>query len=238
MLLISQRMEKDGYTTNVITYEYNSEGQRTEKTVDGETTKYYYNGSLLLGEERDGTTLYYYYDSTGQLIGLNYNGVNYYALRNLQGDVVALTDKNGTKVVSYVYDSWGRVISVTGSLKDTLGKDNPFRYRGYYYDEETGFYYLQSRYYDPETCRFLNADGLLDNGSGMHGLNLYIYCNNNPVNLVDPSGQSALDSLLVLAGALAGASVGALSASTSSAQKGAIVSIVFRKIKILPFGSR
>ena len=113
------------------------------------------------------------------------------------------------------------MISVTGSLKDTLGKDNPFRYRGYYYDEETGFYYLQTRYYDPITCRFLNADGLLDNGSGMHGLNLYIYCNNNPVNLVDPSGQSALDSLLVLAGALAGASVGALSASTSSAQKGA-----------------
>lgn len=112
--------EKSGYT---VSYEYNADGLRTEKTVNGETTKYYYKGSQLLGEERDGTTLYYYYDSTGQLIGLNYNGVNYYALRNLQGDVVALTDKNGTKVVSYVYDSWGRVISVTGSLKDE--KYNP-----------------------------------------------------------------------------------------------------------------
>lgn len=111
---------------------------RTEKTVDGDTTKYYYNDNQLLGEERDGEKLYYYYDDGDQFIGLNYNGVNYYALRNLQGDVMALTDKNGTKVVNYVYDSWGQVISVTGSLKDTLGKDNPFRYRGYYYDEETG----------------------------------------------------------------------------------------------------
>ena len=123
MLLISQRVETDGFTTNAITYEYDSEGQRTEKTVDGETTTYYYNDSQLLGEERDGAKLYYYYDDGGQIIGLNYNGVNYYSLRNLQGDVVALTDKNGTKVVSYVYDSWGRVISVTGSLKDE--KYNP-----------------------------------------------------------------------------------------------------------------
>ena len=182
--------EKSGYT---ISYEYNADGLRTEKTVNGKTTKYYYEGSKLLGEQKEGVNLYYFYDSDGQMMGLRYNDVNYYPIRNLQGDVVALTDYNGSKVVEYVYDSWGKVENVTGSLKDTLGKDNPIRYRGYYYDEETGLYYLQSRYYDPATCRFVNADNITDSGAGLLANNLFAYVANNPINYGDPTGQNLLD---------------------------------------------
>lgn len=108
---------------------------------------------------------------------------------NLHGDVISITDSNGNKVVTYIYDAWGKVINITGRLANTLGKDNPIRYRGYYYDEETGFYYLQSRYYDPETCRFLNADTGLLPEYGNLGMNLYLYCLNNAVNMFDSNGM-------------------------------------------------
>ena len=91
-------------------------------------------------------------------------------------------------MVEYIYDSWGRILSVTGTLTATLGADQPFRYRGYVYDEETQWYYLQSRYYDPNTCRFISADVLLSTGQGVIGHNSFAYCLNNPVNLNDPDG--------------------------------------------------
>ena len=87
-----------------------------------------------------------------------YNGTDYYYRKNLQGDIIAILNTNGTKVVEYTYNAWGEVLGVTGSLANTIGRINPFRYRGYYYDTETGFYYLQSRYYDPVVGKFLNAD--------------------------------------------------------------------------------
>lgn len=92
-------------------------------------------------------------------------------------------------MVSYTYDAWGKVLSVTGTLASTIGTINPFRYRGYYYDRETGFYYLNSRYYDPEVGRFINADAVLGANGGIVGYNLFAYCNNNPVNYSDPSGE-------------------------------------------------
>lgn len=96
---------------------------------------------------------------------------------------------------SYTYDSWGKVVAVTlaGSSSDPNGimEKNPFRYRGYYYDGETGFYYLESRYYDPEAKRFINADGLISTGQGVMGYNMYSYCMNNPANMADPSGMCA-----------------------------------------------
>ena len=112
----------------------------------------------------------------------------YYYLRNAQGDIVKLIDNTGLTVVEYTYDSWGRIIATTGSLANTVGANQPFRYRGYVYDEETGWYYLQSRYYDPVTCRFISADVLLSTGQGVIGHNSFAYCNNNPVEKEDSQG--------------------------------------------------
>ncbi len=120
---------------------------------------------------------------------MNYNGTEYYYLRNGQNDIVGIMDGSGTKVVEYTYDSWGKPLTVTGTLATTLGANNPFRYRGYYYDTETGLYYLQTRYYDPEVCRFISADVYLSTGQGIVGSNMYAYCNNNPANMTDPSGH-------------------------------------------------
>ena len=103
------------------------------------------------------------------------------------GDVVGLVDKTGTTMVTYKYDVWGKPESTTGPMATTLEVANPFRYRGYYYDTESGFYYLQSRYYDPEVGRFLNADAYLNSGH-MLGTNAYVYCYNNPVMYADYTG--------------------------------------------------
>ena len=91
-------------------------------------------------------------------------------------------------VVSYTYDPYGKPLTTTGSLASTLGADNPLRYRGYVFDSETGMYYLQSRYYDPATCRFINADSYASTGQGILGHNMFAYCLNSPVNLQDSSG--------------------------------------------------
>lgn len=111
--------------------------------------------------------------------------------RNAQGDIVKLIDGSGSTVVEYLYDSWGKPISVTGTLATTLGADQPFRYRGYVYDNETQWYYLQSRYYDPVTCRFISADVLLSTGQGVIGHNSFAYCLNNPLALWDSNGHKS-----------------------------------------------
>ena len=118
------------------------------------------------------------------------NFATYYYLRNAQNDVVKLIDNSGTTVVEYTYDSWGKIISATGTLANTVGADQPFRYRGYVYDAETGWYYLRSRYYDPTTCRFINADVLLSTGQGIIGHNSFAYCLNNPINGLDSDGHA------------------------------------------------
>ena len=113
-------------------------------------------------------------------------------MRNLQNDVIALVDEDGNEVVHYTYDSWGKILSVTGSLKDTIGQQNPFRYRGYFYDTETGMYYLKSRYYDPELRRFISSDSVTTVVASMetfHNRNLYVYCNENPVVRGDKEGR-------------------------------------------------
>ena len=110
------------------------------------------------------------------------------------GDVTALVDTQGNVVVKYAYDAWGKVLSVTDGSGNAItdeyhvGNQNPFRYRGYYYDTETGFYYLQSRYYDPETGRFLNADGVLGANGDLTSYNMFAYCSNMPTAAVDYSG--------------------------------------------------
>ena len=126
----------------------------------------------------------------------------YFYIRNLQGDIIGLIDKNGTEVVSYTYDTWGRIISIEGSLKDTVGVKNPYRYRGYRYDTETGLYYLNARYYNPEWGRFINADSYTGDG-GLLSHNLFSYCMNDPVNLQDPSGNIAISTLIMIGGLVA-----------------------------------
>ena len=112
----------------------------------------------------------------------------YYYITNLQGDVMYLVDSSGNEVAAYDYDPYGKVITSTGDLAEI----NPLRYRGYYYDTETGFYYLQSRYYDPEICRFINADSYASTGQGFLGFNMFAYCNNNPISRVDINGCSSI----------------------------------------------
>ena len=128
------------------------------------------------------------YDESGKPFALKYStdGATfdtYYYVLNLQGDVVKLIQANGHVVAHYIYDAWGNV-----SSSGRLAEINPLRYRGYYYDNETGFYYLQSRYYDPANRRFINADGLISSNWSFSGLNMFAYCENDPVGRSDPSG--------------------------------------------------
>ena len=140
-------------------------------------------------------------------------GHRYFYLTNLQGDVTAIITVGGTTVVEYTYDAWGNILTVTGGMANTLGKANPLRYRGYIYDEETRLYYLQSRYYDPELGRFINADVYTSTGQGLLGNNMFAYCGNNPVCNVDPSGNAFFTAL----GALTGFIAGALTATINNA---------------------
>ncbi|MBQ8215091.1 MAG: RHS repeat-associated core domain-containing protein [Clostridia bacterium] len=136
-------------------------------------------------------TMKFYYDAEGRPMCLDYNGTMYFYITNLQGDVVALSDQYG-EVIRYEYDAWGKPI-VSEYYFSTHGEvmqNNPLRYRGYIYDNETGFYYLQSRYYDPVVGRFINADGYVSTGQGVSGYNMYAYCGNNPVNRSDSTGDS------------------------------------------------
>ena len=120
-------------------------------------------------------------------LAMKYNNTLYYYVLNAQGDVVRIVDGSRSTVASYIYDPWGKIISSSGTLADI----NPLRYRGYYYDSETGFYYLQSRYYDPEIGRFINADSYAStDATGLLSTNMFAYCENDPVNRSDPSGES------------------------------------------------
>ena len=174
-------------------YTYDEQGVRSSKTVNGVTTTFSYNGSLLMAQvQGSGTSQVkqlFSYDANGDVVSVNYNGIEYFYLRNGQNDVVGLMDGSGNRVVEYTYDAWGKLISTTGTLATSLGADNPFRYRGYYYDTETGLYYLMTRYYDPEVCRFISADVYMTTGQGIAGGNMYAYCGNNPVCRYDDGGE-------------------------------------------------
>ena len=184
---------------NAYTYNYDENGIRTRKTVGNTVTDYYYNGSLLMGMTVGaGSTakvMLFSYDAGGNVIAVDYSENNgssfttYYYLHNAQNDVVKLIDGSGNAVIQYTYDSWGKPLSTSGSLAETFGAEQPFRYRGYVYDEETGWYYLQSRYYNPELGRFISADIYLSTGQGVLGHNAYAYCGNNPTIRVDIEGD-------------------------------------------------
>jgi RHS repeat-associated protein len=172
-----------------VSYSYDDSGIRTAKTVNGVTTSYLLSGSSILRMTKGVDVLDFYFDASGNAIGFRYNGADYWYVRNGQGDITGILNNSGTQVVTYTYDAWGKPLSVTGTMASTIGQLNPLRYRGYVLDTETGFYYLQSRYYDPQVGRFLNADELIRFGEVAS--NLLSYCENNPVNKVDLSGYAS-----------------------------------------------
>lgn len=176
-----------------ISYGYDHTGNRVRKTVDGVTTDYCMAGDILVAEITGDKTIWYRYDSAANLISMRANGQEFFYIKNLQKDVIALADASGEIVTEYKYNSWGKVLSITGSKKDTIGKINPFRYKSYYYDNETGMYYLRNRYYDPTIRRFINADNFFAvQGSleTLHNRNLFAYCDHNPLTRSDSDGDA------------------------------------------------
>ena len=174
-----QKMQKSGVTAEFV---YNADGLRVQKTVNGVATKYTLHGKNVVHMTSGTDELHVFYDAQNRPAVVVYNGTAYAYVKSLQGDVVAILDENGNAVVSYGYDAWGAPLWCTGELAETLGKVQPFRYRGYVFDEETGLYYLRSRYYNPRWGRFVNADGAIIQK------NLFAYCSNGPIVGYDPSG--------------------------------------------------
>ncbi len=200
----------EGDTT--ITYEYDIHGKRTKK--NGMTFVYDKDGKMLA--QSNGVA--FLYDHIGK-IGFTYEGETYLYRKNVQGDVVALLDSNGVVVASYEYDAWGnhRVfnadhLDITNDegYNNHVGNINPIRYRSYYFDTDSGMYWLTTRFYDPKVGRFISQDeySYLDPES-INGLNLYAYCKNNPIMMVDPNGNIAITTICLLISIGVGAVIGA-----------------------------
>ena len=214
---------------SVVNYTYNADGVRIGKS-GAKAAAYTVSGTQILGENNGSNTTYYLYDESGSPIGLTYKGKTYYYRKNLQGDIINITDSTGAKVVTYTYNAWGKIMSMTGNME--LAVNNPFRYRGYYYDVESGLYYLNSRYYDPQTGRFINADApeILDGGND-HLLenNLFAYCFNDPVNRFDDSGNWSLPNWAKIAIGAAAIAVGVIA---TAATGGAAAPVLVASLKI------
>lgn len=171
---------------------YNDSGKRIRKTVNGVTTDFYLDGSaILMQTSSDGSRIDFFYDDKGNVFAMKYQNEMYFYRKNLFGDILGILDSHGTELVKYEYNSWGKLLNLTDYSSNGLGRRNPFRFKGYYYDEELGMYYLNSRYYDPETGRFVNADDvevLKTTPTALTDKNLYSYCDNNPVGRKDGTG--------------------------------------------------
>ena len=184
-----------------ISYTYDMAGVRSSKTVGSTTYKFTTLSGLVTRQTGGGKTIDFVYDENNQPLAMKYNNTLYYYVLNAQGDVVRIVNSSRSVVASYTYDPWGKIISSSGTLADI----NPLRYRGYYYDSETGFYYLQSRYYDPEIGRFINADSYAStDATGLLSTNMFAYCENDPVNKSDPTGEVAPILVAMAGGALVG----------------------------------
>lgn len=186
--------------TNSYTYTYNSDGLRTSKTVNGVTTDYYWVDGKLMAQTTGDNVLLFRYDADGNPLSFNYNGAEYFYVLNTQGDISAIMNVSGVTVAFYYYDAWGNITSIVDYNNTAITSNshiahiNPIRYRGYYYDSEIEMYYLQSRYYSPELCRFISGDEIefLGASGTLLGYNLFSYCENNAVNAVDPTGTIGL----------------------------------------------
>lgn len=177
---------------NTYSYTYDENGIRTSKTVNDVTTYYNTKDGVILSQTDDTNTMYFQYDTSGIPLGFILNGTQYLYLTNQMGDVVAITDSTGAVIANYTYDEWGNITDISGNTN--IANTNPLRYRGYYYDNETGYYYLQSRYYDAGISRFINSD-IYDMAGAASQIsessNLMSYCYNNPINSSDMYGDSS-----------------------------------------------
>ena len=220
-----RRLKKVSLSWGTVDFAYDSDGKRVKKTSGNTETKYYYNGSILSGLVRTTagstgttkTTVQFVYDAEGKPFMLRLNGkTDYFYLYNGLGDVVGLVDSSNQVVVRYQYNSWGKVTSTQDTSGVSLATLNPFRYRKYVYDPETGLYCLGSRYYDPEVGRFVNADDtdvIFAKPQELGSKNLYAYCDNNPVAREDYAGEFPIPCIV---GAVVGAVVSGFSYVLSS----------------------
>lgn len=181
---------------NTILYKYDENGLRTKKIVNNNEIYYYYEGKDLLFEKNGNNVIYYLRDDTLGLIGLKYNNSIYYYVKSVLGDILGIVDSNYSLVGKYEYDALGNIISITDGNNIDISTNplhianiNPYRYRSYYYDQETKLYYLNNRYYNPEWGRFLSIDNTINANGEYLGHNLYAYVNNNFVNAVDNNGR-------------------------------------------------
>ncbi len=176
------------------TFVYDGYGRRIKKN----NTVFTYDANNKLVKQSDGSnTLEFVYDNNG-LSGVKHNDKEYIYSKDIQGNIISILDKSGREVVQYKYDAWGNVITeVIDEAHAGIAELNPFRYRSYYYDTETNLYYLNTRYYDPETGRFISQDDVsyLD-PEHINGLNLFAYCGNNPVMQIDPNGHIPIANFL------------------------------------------
>ena len=195
------------------TYAYDGDGNRISKTVNGVTTEFVYVDGKLLGLKKGQDKLQFLYDETDTAYGFIHNGTPYYYDKNLQGDIIGIYDRNGSRVATYTYDVWGLPEFISDNALATL---NPLRYRGYFYDDETGFYLTGARYYDPEIGRFINADAAIGQIGTVQGSNMFAYCFNNPVNMADPTGNWPKLSTVFAAVAIAAVVVAAVAVTVAT----------------------
>ncbi|MBP5753697.1 MAG: hypothetical protein J6W60_12715, partial [Treponema sp.] len=183
-----RRLSSIGSTAahGALSFTYDAEGHRLTKTVNGVEHRYIWQGDRLISEQYGTNTLEFQYDEAGKPVGVSVNGAVFEYITNLQGDIMKVVyGGTGDVWAEYTYDAWGKVLTATGNLAAA----NPLRYRGYFYDEETGLYYIHHRYYDPQLCRWINADSLASTGQGFLGCNMFAYCGNDPVVTKDSSGS-------------------------------------------------
>lgn len=186
-----------------VVYKYNDAGIRTEKTVNGTTYKYYLEGKYINYVQIAENMLYFIRDVNNKLIGFKYNTDLYYYIKNAQDDIIGIKDVNSNIIATYEYDSFGKILSIKDNNGNQITSSthianiNPFRFRSYYYDSETGLYYLNSRYYNPVWGRFINLDGVVGSNQDILSYNLYTYCSNNFINCSDITGKSFFGALIV-----------------------------------------
>ena len=174
-------------------YVYDNDGRRIQKTVGDKVIRFYLDGDKIIAQkEEGGERMDFLYDEKGTPFAFEYQEKMYFYQTNLQGDIIGIVDSKGSQVVVYRYDAWGGLLVSSDVSRFGLAQINPLRYRGYYYDQETGLYYLQTRYYDPKVRRFLNADDasvLTKDPEQLTEKNLYAYCDDNPVMYRDDTGM-------------------------------------------------
>lgn len=177
------------------TYEYNADGIRTAKRSGSFDEFYSIEGGRIAAMKRveggDEKVVLFNYDEAGQLVGFTYGDKEYFYERNLMGDIASVIDAKGHSYVSYDYDDWGvpEVRADDSATGEEIAKLNHFMFRGYFHDDETGFYYLKTRYYDPDLGRFVSMDSQIGKIGETMGMNLFAYCSCNPVGMTDENGQ-------------------------------------------------